>query len=77
MSRKLRIYTPFINAGLQEVATYRANWLFYILGDVIGCFVSFFVWEAIFISNGGEPFMGFDRGDMIVYIFLELQELFV
>lgn len=70
MSRKLRIYTPFINAGLQEVATYRANWLFYILGDVLACFVSFFVWIAVFKSNGGQAFMGFNKGDMVVYIFM-------
>ncbi len=70
MAKKLKMYLPFVNAGIQEASTYRTNWFFYILGDVIGCFVSFFVWEAIFISNGGEPFMGFDRGDMIVYIFL-------
>lgn len=70
MLKKLRMYLPFVNAGLQEAFTYRANWLFYILGDVIGCFVSFFVWEAVFISNGGESFMEFDKGDMIVYIFL-------
>ncbi|MCD8026415.1 MAG: ABC-2 family transporter protein [Clostridiales bacterium] len=68
--KKLRIYLPFVNAGVQEASTYRANWFFYILGDVIGCFVSFFVWEAVFISNGGESFMGFDKGDMVVYIFL-------
>lgn len=51
MLKKLRMYLPFVNAGLQEASTYRANWLFYILGDVIGCFVSFFVWEAVFIST--------------------------
>ena len=44
MLKKLRMYLPFVNAGLQEASTYRANWLFYILGDVMGCFVSFFVW---------------------------------
>lgn len=37
MLKKLRMYLPFVNAGLQEASTYRANWLFYILGDVIGC----------------------------------------
>lgn len=70
MHRKLKIYMPFVNAGLQEASTYRANWFFYILGDVMGCFVSFFVWEAIFISNGGNAFMGFDKQSMVIYIFL-------
>ncbi len=70
MGKKLRIYLPFVNAGLQEVSTYRANWIFYILGDIMACFVSFFVWEAVFISTGGETFMGFARSDMVVYIFM-------
>lgn len=70
LGRRLKIYTPFINAGMQEMTTYRANWIFYILGDVLACFVSFFVWEAVFISNGGNAFMGFNKSDMVVYIFL-------
>ena len=28
MKRKLKIYLPFVNAGMQEVATYRVNWIF-------------------------------------------------
>ena len=70
MVKKLKIYLPFVNAGMQEMSTYRANWIFYILGDVLACFVSFFVWEAVFISNGGNAFMGFNKSDMVVYIFL-------
>ena len=70
MGKKLKIYTPFINAGLQEMASYKVNWFFFILGDVLACFVSFFVWEAVFISNGGNSFMGFNKSDMVVYIFL-------
>lgn len=35
MRRKLRIYLPFVNAGMQEVATYRVNWIFFMLGEEI------------------------------------------
>lgn len=70
MIKKLKIYTPFVNAGLQEATTYRANWFFYVLSEVVGCFVSFFVWEAVFQSNGGKPFMGFTKQDMVIYIFV-------
>lgn len=70
MKHKLRIYLPFINAGMQETATYRVNWLFYILGDVLGCFVSYFIWSAVFTSSGESSMNGFTMPHMVVYIFL-------
>ena len=70
MKRKLRIYLPFINAGMQETATYRVNWIFYMLGNVLGCFVSYFIWNAVFVSGGKETMNGFSMPQMIVYIFL-------
>ena len=48
MLKKLRMYLPFVNAGLQEASTYRANWLFYILGDVIGWFVFLYGRQCLF-----------------------------
>ena len=70
MKRIFKIYTPFINAGMQETATYRVNWVFYILGSVLGCFVSYFIWHAVFLSGSGETMNGFSLPQMIVYIFL-------
>lgn len=70
MKRKLRIYLPFVNAGMQEVATYRANWLFFMIGNVLGCFVSYFIWKAVFSSSGESSLNGFTFPQMVVYIFL-------
>lgn len=70
MKRKLRIYFPFINAGLQEATTYRANWIFFIFGNVLGCFVSYFIWNAVFLSGGNDTMNGFTMPQMVVYIFL-------
>lgn len=70
MKRAAKIYFPFINAGMQEVATYRINWIFYILGSLIVCFVSFFIWKAVYASGGGGSMEGFTFSEMIVYIFL-------
>lgn len=70
MKRKLRIYMPFINAGLQEATTYRANWFFLILGNILGCFVSYFIWNAVFLSSGEGRMNGFTMPQMVVYIFL-------
>lgn len=70
MKRKLRIYRPFLNAGMQEVSTYRVNWFFHIIGGIMGCFVSYFIWNAVYISGGSGVMEGFTISQMIVYIFL-------
>lgn len=70
MRRKLKIYKPFINAGLQEATAYRANWIFLLLGNILGCFVSYFIWNAVFISGEGGTMNGFTMPQMVVYIFL-------
>ena len=53
MKRRLRTYLPFVNAGIQEVATYRVNWIFFMLGNALACFVSYFIWAAVYGSGGG------------------------
>ena len=47
MKRKLRLYLPFIGAGMQETATYRVNWIFFLFGQALACAVSFFIWNAV------------------------------
>lgn len=70
MRKYFRIYKPFIDAGMQETVTYRSNWIFMMLGNVLGCFVSYFIWKAVFLSSDQESLMGFTMPDMMVYIFL-------
>ena len=49
MVKLWRRYKPFINAGIQELITYRVNFLLYRIGDVMGAFVEFYLcWTAIF-----------------------------
>ncbi|MBQ1507516.1 MAG: ABC-2 family transporter protein [Ruminococcus sp.] len=70
MKRRLKIYLPFVNAGIQEVATYRVNWIFYMLGNALACFVSYFIWAAVYSSGGEESMNGFTMPQMVVYIVL-------
>ena len=70
MIKKLRIYMPFVNAGMQETTTYRANWIFLMLGNVLGCFVSYFIWKAVFVSGTDNSLNSFTMPQMVVYIFL-------
>lgn len=70
MGRKLRIYLPFINAGMQETTTYRVNWIFLMIGNVLSCFISYFLWRAIYGSSENADMNGFTLPQMVVYIFL-------
>ena len=66
--KKLKIYLPFVSAGMQEVATYRVNWIFYMLGNVMTCGVSYFIWKAVYASGGSGAISGFTMPQMVVYI---------
>ena len=46
MVKLWRRYKPFINAGIQELITYRVNFLLYRIGDVMGAFVAFLSMEG-------------------------------
>lgn len=66
--KRCKIYFPFIGAGMQEVASYRVNWIFYMLGNVMACAVSYFIWKAVYASGSSESMNGFTMPQMIVYI---------
>ena len=51
MVKLWRRYKPFINAGVQELITYRVNFILYRIGDVMGAFVAFYLWKAVFDSG--------------------------
>ncbi len=70
MKKKLQIYLPFVNAGMQETTTYRTNWIFMIIGNILGCLISYFIWNAVFFSSSNNSINGFSMSQMVVYIFL-------
>ena len=37
--------------GIQELITYRVNFILYRIGDVMGAFVAFYLWKAVFDSS--------------------------
>ena len=70
MFKRIKIYLPFINAGMQETTTYRIDWIFGMLGNILNCFISFYLWKAIFESSGSGMMKGFTMPLMVVYIFM-------
>lgn len=70
MKRLIRIYKPFTRAGLLEMVAYRVNFMFFLLGEIMKCFVMFFVWKAVFDSSDSSTLYGFTYDNMVVYLFI-------
>lgn len=66
----MRTYSPFTRAGMLESVAYRANFFCFLIGEIMSCFIMFFVWDAVFKSSESETFMGFSMEDMVVYLFI-------
>lgn len=66
----IRTYSPFTRAGMLESVAYRANFICFLLGEIMSCFIMFFVWKAVFMSSETPDFMGFTMNDMVVYLFI-------
>ena len=70
MKRFLRTYKPFTRAGMQEMIAYRANFICFLIGEIMSAFIMYFVWKAVFLSSDSDTFMGFTMEDMVVYLFI-------
>lgn len=70
MNRIWRRYKPFISTGIQGLITYRVDFILYRIGDVIGAFIAFYLWKAVFDSSSQSLIQGFQLSDMILYIIM-------
>lgn len=70
VKRFLRTYRPFTRAGIQEAVAYRANFICFLIGEIMSAFIMYFVWKAVFLSSDSQTFMGFTMEDMVVYLFI-------
>ena len=65
-----RTYKPFTRAGVQEMMTYRANFICHFIGNILSAFIMYFVWQSVFLSSDSDTFMGFNMENMVVYLFI-------
>ena len=65
-----RTYKPFTRAGVQEMITYRANFICHLIGNIMAAFIMYFIWKSVFESSGEGTFMGFSMENMVVYLFI-------
>ena len=52
------------------MVAYRVNFIFFLLGEIMKCFVMFFVWKAVFDSSESSTLYGFTYDNMVVYLFI-------
>ncbi|MCL2323501.1 MAG: hypothetical protein FWC47_15515 [Oscillospiraceae bacterium] len=77
MNRFLKKYLPFALAGVQSAVVYRTNFFFNIIGNVLGCFITYFLWRAVFLSSNSSVLEGFTQTDMTMYIFVSFFSGFI
>lgn len=70
MRKFLKTYLPFTRAGIHSATAYRANFIAWFIGDIMYCFVMYYVWRAVFDSSGSGSFNGFTMTDMVVFLFV-------
>lgn len=70
MRKFLKTYLPFTRAGMHTATTYRANFIAWFIGNIMYCFVMYYVWRAVFDSSGSGSFNGFTMTDMVVFLFV-------
>lgn len=70
MIKFLKTYLPFTRAGLHNATAYRANFIAWFIGDIMYCFVMYYVWRAVFDASGSGSFNGFTMTDMVVFLFV-------
>lgn len=75
MLKKLRMYLPFVNAGLQEASTYRANWLFTyrVFLTLVAIFFASFIYTGIKIGTAAISFWT-KRSGNITYMFYMMND---
>ena len=70
VKRFFKTYLPFSRAGVQEMIAYRANFVCFLIGEIVSAFIMFFVWKAVFTNSPNRSINGFTMEDMVVYLFI-------
>lgn len=70
MRKFLKTYLPFTRAGIHNATAYRANFIASFIGEIMYCFVMYYIWRAVFDASGSGSFSGFTMTDMVVFLFV-------
>lgn len=70
LSKKIKIYLPFMENEFKTCLAYRGSFYLFILCNLFGPFISYYLWMAIYGSSKDGILGGFTKNEMVVYIFM-------
>ena len=70
MRKSLRIYLPFAANELKRQLAYKGAFYLFILVNIFGAFISYYLWMAIYGSSGQTTLGGLTQQEMVVYVFM-------
>lgn len=70
MRKRLRIYLPFAANELKRQLAYKGAFYLFILVNLFGSFISYYLWMAIYGSSEKAVIGGLTQKEMVVYVFM-------
>lgn len=70
MRQKLNTYLPFTLNRIKKALAYKASFYLFILCSILGAFVSYYLWMAIYGSSSSGVLGGLTQNEMVTYIFM-------
>ncbi len=70
MRKFFKTYRPFASNELKRQMAYKGSFYLFILCDVLGSFIAYYLWMAIYSSAQGSTLGGLTRDEMMVYVFM-------
>jgi ABC-2 type transport system permease protein len=69
-----RQYLPFTRSIIQRYMSYRLNFFLFFFGNFLRAFVTYYIWQAVFIASGNTEgtLEGFSLETMTIYVFLSI-----
>lgn len=70
MRKKMRVYLPFMENQFKKNLAYRGSFYLFIICSVIGPFISYYLWMAIYGSAESGVLGGLTQAEMVIYVFM-------
>lgn len=70
MGKRLKIYLPFALNELKRQLAYKGAFYLFILVNMFGAFINYYLWMAIYGSSDQATLGGLTRNEMVIYVFM-------
>ncbi len=77
MRRFWKTYFPFAKCTFLSSLQYRFNFIMFFLGEMMYCFVLYYVWRAVFNNTPNGTINGMVFSEMVMYVFVSFITFFM